>query len=170
MSTLNKGGVLVKKNSQLVLMSICLYILLTIPLDGAASEGVITIANRGLNTNWFFGMDYVVQASIVAIVPAFFGIVFLVILRNLEAEPTNETTVLQAIFVAAAVLMFTVAGCDFLSLAAENRGDFNISSTENLVISSMILGLIEGAGVALIGLTPCYAIIKKIQNDLLNPA
>lgn len=159
-----------KKNSQLVLMSICLYVLLTIPLDGAASEGAITIANRGLNTNWFFGMDYVIQSSIVAIVPAFFGVVFLVILRNLEAEPANETTVLQAIFVAAAMLMFTVAGCDLLSLAAENRGDFNISSTENLVISSIILGLIEGAGVALIGLTPCYAIIKKIQNDLLNPA
>ena len=47
---------------------------------------------------------------------------------------------------------------------------FNISSTESLVISSIILGLIEGAGVALIGLTPCYAIIKKIQHDLLNPA
>ena len=157
-----------KENSQVIMMSVCLYALITIPLDGAACEGVIIAANRGLYNNWFFGMDYAIQSSIVAIVPTFFGIIFLIIMKKLEAEPKDETIVLQAVFVAAAVLMFIVAGCDFLSLAAENRGPLDTTTTENLIISSALLGLIEGAGVAIIGITPCYAIIRKIRQDLLD--
>lgn len=157
-----------KENSKASFLTLCLFLLLTIPLDRAVFAATDIVTSRGLNTNWFFGMNHAFQSAIVAIIPATFGYFLFKHIEELKESPTSEAVVMKAILAAVFVIMFTVAGYDFLSLAAEGRGIFNTETTENLILSSLTVGLIDGLMMGGFCSIICFAFIKRIQQKLIS--
>ena len=76
-----------KENSKASFLALCLFILLTIPLDRAVNAAADIVASRGLDTNWFFGMDHAFQSAIVAIIPTIFGYLLFKHIEELKEEP-----------------------------------------------------------------------------------
>ena len=156
-----------KENSKASFLALCLFILLTIPLDRAVNAAADIVASRGLDTNWFFGMDHAFQSAIVAIIPTIFGYLLFKHIEELKEDPTSETTIMKAISAELFVVMFTVTGYDFLCLAAETRGVRKTDTTENLLLSSLTIGIAEGLVMASMTGFICYFSLKRIQRELI---
>ncbi len=157
-----------KENSKAPFLAICLFLLLTIPLDRAVNAAADIVANRGLDTNWFFGMDHAFQSAIVAIVPTFFGYLLFKHIEELKENPSSEMVVMKAVFAALFVVMFTVTGCGFLSLTAETRGTLRTDTISNLLMSSLAIGAADGLMMAgMTGIIACF-FLKRIQRELID--
>ena len=157
-----------KENSKAPFLAICLFLLLTIPLDRAVNAATDIVANRGLDTNWFFGMDHAFQSAIVAIVPTIFGYLLFKHIEELKENPSSEMTIMKAIFATMFVIVFTVAGCGFLSLKAETYGTLSIDSTSDLLMSSLALGAADGLMMAgMTGIISFFS-LKRIQRELIE--
>ncbi len=156
-----------KENSKAPFLALCLFILLTIPLDRAVYAAADIVASRGLDTNWFFGMDHAFQSAIVAIIPTIFGYLLFKHIEELKEDPTSEVTIMKAIFASLFVVMFSVIGYNFLCLAAETRGTLKTDTTKNLLLSSLAIGIADGFIMA--GMTGfiCYLSLKRIQRELI---
>ena len=159
-----------KKNSNISIFAICLYVILTIPLDRAALKAADIIADRNLGQNWFFGLRYTIQAAIIAIIPAIFGYMLFRHIEELKQDPTNELVVTKAVFASMFTIWFLVAGCDFVSLTAEGHGLLNTDTTANLITSSLIIGLCEGLLMACVAGTISCVQLKKMQRKLIEKA
>lgn len=157
-----------KENSKAPFLAICLFLLLTIPLDRAVFAATDIVKSRGLDSNWFFGMDHAFQSALVAIIPTVFGYLLFKHIEELKEEPTSEAIIMKAIFTAMFVIAFTVTGCGFLSLKAENYGTLNIDTTSDLLMSSLALGAADGLMMAgMTGIISCF-FLKRIQRELIE--
>lgn len=157
-----------KENSKAPFLAICLFLLLTIPLDRAVNAAADIVARRGLDTNWFFGMDHAFQSALVAIVPTIFGYLLFKHIEELKENPSSEMTIMKAIFATMFVIVFTVAGCDFLSLKAETYGTLSIDTTSDLLMSSLAIGAADGLIMAgMTGILSFFS-LKRIQRELIE--
>lgn len=154
--------------SKAPVLTLCLFLLLTIPLDRAVLAAVDIVCSRGLDNNWFFGMDHAFQSALVAIIPSFFGYCLFKHIEELKEEPANEIIAMKAIFAATFVILFTVVGYDFLSLAAETKGTLNTDTTTNLLLASLVIGVADGLYMAGFSSFICFGFIKKTQRELIK--
>ena len=157
-----------KENPRTPFLTLCLFLILTIPLDRAVFAATDIVKSRGLDSNWFFGMDHAFQSALVAIIPTIFGYFLFKHIEELKETPTSEAVVMKAIFAATFVILFTVMGCDFLSLAAETKGTLNTDTTKNLLLSSLALGAADGLMMAGLCSFLCFGFVKRIQRDLIG--